>query len=129
MRRKLDYQVARHHKRLRSKRLAAGRQLGRHTVEQWKQLVEFCGRRCVCCGVDDYLVRDHILPLYLGGSDGIENIQPLCWECNSRKGPDSTDHRPEDWREALRTDAEKAAHLARWNHFRNIELPGVIKRV
>lgn len=58
---------------------------GSHTEQQWLELVEFCGGRCVCCGEAKPLTKDHIVPLTSGGSDNIENLQPLCRECNSSK--------------------------------------------
>jgi len=92
----------------RHERLAAARARGTHTHEEWAALLEVCGRKCVKCGAPA-TAKDHIVPIYQGGSDAIDNLQPLCKPCNSRKGPDSTDLRPADWRARLRSAAETPA--------------------
>jgi len=75
----------------RKKRLAAARLLGTHTKNEWESLKKSLDFRCAKCGEKGWhLDKDHIVPLYLGGSDGIDNIQPLCAPCNARKGPDTT---------------------------------------
>lgn len=86
------------HWKLRAERLAAARGLGTHTKEEWQSLLIFCGHRCVKCGSGESIEKDHITPLYLGGSDSIENLQPLCQHCNVSKGADCTDHRDQSWR-------------------------------
>lgn len=87
---------------LRSRRLTAARAKNTHTAEQWAEIIEMCDRRCVRCGDQApegfQPFKDHILPLYLGGSDGPENLQPLCKQCNSSKGPETTDWRSPDVR-------------------------------
>lgn len=85
----------------RAERLANARRLARHSAAEWHTLILVCGSACVKCGDTGELVKDHVLPIYQGGSDGIENIQPLCRHCNAGKGGDSTDFRPTDWRERL----------------------------
>lgn len=77
---------------LRSQRLSEARKKGTHTKEEWAEMLEFFGQ-CLICGEKENLVKDHIQPIYQGGDDSIKNLQPLCRSCNSRKGPDSTDHR------------------------------------
>ena len=43
--------------------------------------------RCAMCGDTDVtLEEDHIIPVSRGGCDCIQNIQPLCHPCNSKKG-------------------------------------------
>lgn len=85
---------------VRSERLTAARERGRHTTEQWNLLLAFCGDACLRCDVRGKLVKDHIRPIYQGGSDSIENIQPLCSSCNSSKGPEDKDYRPSGWQNA-----------------------------
>lgn len=79
----------------RSERLSAARKIATHTKEEWEEMKSIIGH-CVICGKSSDeapLVKDHIIPLYQGGSDGISNLQPLCRSCNSRKGADSKDYR------------------------------------
>lgn len=91
----------------RRQRLREARAIATHTGDQWESMVTFFDGRCVRCGGDELPVeRDHIVPLYQGGHDGISNIQPLCARCNSSKGSDTTDYRvrhgmrlPEEWLE------------------------------
>lgn len=42
--------------------------------------------RCVKCSSYDDLCIDHRFPFSLGGSSEPDNLQTLCWDCNSKKG-------------------------------------------
>lgn len=67
-----------------------------HTEAQWRALCERYGNHCLCCGANHLLLtKDHVIPPGEPGySDSIDNIQPLCQSCNSRKGNrHSTDYR------------------------------------
>lgn len=68
---------------------------GRHTINEWEALLIFFGEKCLDCGSEDELTKDHVLPLKLGGLDEAINLQPLCRSCNSRKGARWIDHRTE----------------------------------
>lgn len=71
---------------IRHRRMMVARRIGRHSTQQWKQLVSSVGGVCVRCGSDGPLEKDHIVPVSRGGSDGIDNLQPLCIRCNRVKG-------------------------------------------
>ena len=59
---------------------------GTFTAEEWETLLQKCGYKCLCCGrTNRKLCADHIVPLIKGGTNWIENIQPLCRNCNSEK--------------------------------------------
>ena len=76
----------------RSERLTEARKKATHTKDEWDEMRLFFGE-CVKCGNKEDLVKDHITPIYQGGSDGLDNLQPLCRKCNASKGADSTDYR------------------------------------
>lgn len=88
-------------KATRSQRLALAREKATHTPDEWVAMLDVCGHNCLRCGGDGELVKDHIIPIYKEGSDGIDNIQPLCRKCNASKGSESIDYRPIGWRELL----------------------------
>ena len=70
---------------------------GDHTAAEWRDLKEQYGHHCLCCGhaePDIVLSADHVIPLSRGGSNAIDNIQPLCVSCNARKHTKSIDYRP-----------------------------------
>ncbi len=94
-------------KATRAQRLKAAREKGTHTDQEWLAIIEICGDKCVKCGASrkelygEVLLRDHIKPICIGGSDAIDNIQPMCRNCNAGKGIEDKDYRPNGWRQSL----------------------------
>lgn len=67
---------------------------GRYTAKEWRELCARFGNKCLKCGRDDVpMTPDHVLPLSRGGSNSIDNIQPLCFRCNSQKHAKYVDYR------------------------------------
>lgn len=65
-----------------------------YTSEEWQELCKKYGNACLACGrVDRQLSVDHVIPLSKGGSNAIDNIQPLCRPCNSSKNAKIIDYR------------------------------------
>ena len=67
---------------------------GRTSLSDWEAIRSFYHDRCLRCGASGHLVMDHVIPLSRGGSNGPENIQPLCPRCNGFKHAKSSDYRP-----------------------------------
>jgi 5-methylcytosine-specific restriction endonuclease McrA len=60
----------------------------RGSTTEWRKLREACfrvwGKTCMYCG-DRATEVDHILELALGGTNTIDNLQPLCKPCHLHK--------------------------------------------
>lgn len=93
-------ELQRAHSAANKARHRSGRQGNSFTSGEWIALCKLHGPGCLCCGAESKLVPDHIVPLSRGGSNAIENIQPLCQTCNLKKGIQSTDYRKNgrNWR-------------------------------
>lgn len=66
---------------------------GEHNEPEWQRLLAACGFKCLRCGTQENLTKDHIVPVASGGNNYITNLQPLCRSCNSWKGPKTIDFR------------------------------------
>lgn len=66
---------------------------GFHSKGEWETLKAQYNWTCPSCKEREpfvnqqykYLTKDHIIAISMGGSDNIENIQPLCKSCNGKK--------------------------------------------
>lgn len=61
---------------------------GSHTLADWETLKAQYNWTCPACRKSEpeiKLTLDHVIPVSKGGSHNIENIQPLCKSCNSKK--------------------------------------------
>jgi hypothetical protein len=84
----------------RAKKYGSG---GRHSEKEWQFLLKLSGNKCLRCGAGTNLTRDHIVPLTKGGSDDLDNIQPLCLSCNCGKNCHVVvDYRTKDIIDAVR---------------------------
>lgn len=89
-----NYELRYKNAQLRRQRMAAAIAKGTHTKDEWRRLLAAVNGRCVRCQApSDRLCKDHIIPIYQGGSNSIRNVQPLCPRCNASKGPEAIDHR------------------------------------
>lgn len=66
---------------------------GSFTRQEWLALLDFYGGVCLSCGSDTDISADHVVALANGGTNTLDNIQPLCRPCNSKKHVKTIDYR------------------------------------
>ena len=74
--------------RSRYENMCRARAIATHTRKEWADKVRSTPEECRYCLVPMSLfnmVKDHMIAIEIGGSDGIDNVQPICWECNLSK--------------------------------------------
>jgi 5-methylcytosine-specific restriction endonuclease McrA len=65
------------------------RAIATHKQSEWHRKVRASPKICRYCDTPlngFNMVKDHMIAVEVGGSDGIDNVQPICWECNMTKG-------------------------------------------
>jgi 5-methylcytosine-specific restriction endonuclease McrA len=86
-----EWVIEKHHRRR-----AREKNGGNFTADEWREVKEKYNHTCLRCGKMEpeiKLTPDHVLPLSKGGLNVIENIQPLCFSCNSSKRAKHIDYR------------------------------------
>jgi 5-methylcytosine-specific restriction endonuclease McrA len=63
----------------------------RPEVKEW--VFSKYGKICLCCGTTENISIDHIKPIKKGGTNDLDNLQPLCKSCNSSKSTRVVDYR------------------------------------
>lgn len=87
-----EYDCRKSHKRRAAKKSNGGN----YSLSEWAELCEKYDNKCLCCGAGGVkLTVDHIIPISMGGSNSIDNLQPLCISCNSKKSKKVIDYRYE----------------------------------
>ena len=73
------------------KKKRARRKASRYTqqVEVREKVLKRDGYKCLKCGSTKKLTLDHIVSVYNGGKNSIDNLQTLCNKCNAGKPPES----------------------------------------
>ena len=77
----------------RNRRARLSSATGTFTQEEFNNLCSSLNNICLCCGEEKKLTADHVIPISRGGSNSIDNIQPLCQSCNSSKHTQTIDYR------------------------------------
>lgn len=60
---------------------------------EWNLLCDLCENKCLYCKQLCVLTVDHIIPVVYNGDSFIDNLQPLCRSCNSKKNDTIIDYR------------------------------------
>ena len=88
------------------------------TEEERNTIWRKCHKVCACCGkplTPKTMTIDHLVPLSRGGTNEMENLASLCYDCNQEKGSDF--YFPFGWYHAIRGTPEYydyMTHVTNW---------------
>lgn len=54
------------------------------TLEQWRETLDYFDHKCAYCGVKEFEVIEHYLPVRVAGTT-VGNCVPACYNCNALK--------------------------------------------
>ena len=66
--------------------------IGTLTVNEWMETLEFFQWRCAYCGLKEFEIVEHFIPVSIGGGTTKSNCVPSCRSCNSHKGDTHPDN-------------------------------------
>lgn len=82
----LKYRKSEKGRAKRTRRSQNYRAAGDFDVDAWNAKLKEHNYECVMCGTTERITIDHIIPISKGGTNHIDNLQPLCMSCNCSKG-------------------------------------------
>lgn len=72
------------------------------SMKEWEFVLLMTRYMCIACEDNTADSIDHVLPLSRGGTNTVNNIQPMCLKCNLKKGARHVDFRSREFIEEVK---------------------------
>lgn len=77
------------------------------SMKEWEFILNLTKFMCIACEENKADSIDHVLPLSNGGTNTVDNIQPMCLKCNLKKGARHVDFRSREFIEQIKKIGEQ----------------------